>query len=255
MQQSQLKCWPTTMLVGLLVLTACAPGQTGGTAATSDGGAAQPQAFKSVRIAIGQEPHSWDTRVTKESGSPTAGGIQNMEPLAQDGVRRAASGGGYVNLLAAEVPEAAKGTWTVSPNGTMDMTWKIVPNAKWHDGTPVSSSDFEFAVRVRNDPTAAGLPTGAGTERLLDSVTIIDGRTFVAHWKSVNVTVNSGVGLIPLPKHLLNDLYVKDPESLGTQRFFTSKYVGTGPFKLTNWERGAFLDFARFDDYYKGPAS
>ncbi|MBI4212752.1 MAG: hypothetical protein HY534_00415 [Chloroflexi bacterium] len=240
-------------IVGLLVLTACAPGQPTG-AGTGQEGDRVPEAFKSVKVAIGQEPASWDTRITRESGSPTAGGIGNLNPLAQDGVRRSAAGGGYANLLAAEVPDAASGTWVINPNGTMDMTWKIVPNARWHDGTFVTAADFEFAVKVRNDPEASGLPTGAGLERLLADATALDNYTFVTRWSSVNVTVVSGTGLVPLPKHLLNDLYLKDPAGLGQQRFFTTEYVGTGPFKLVNWERGSHIEFERFNDYYKGPA-
>ncbi|MBI4212679.1 MAG: hypothetical protein HY534_00020, partial [Chloroflexi bacterium] len=211
-------------------------------------------AIKTIKVAIGQEPSGWDNRITRTTASPTAGGIGNMLPIAQDGLRREGAGGGYVNLLAAEVPEAAKGTWIINADSTMDMTWKLVPNARWHDGAPVTTADFEFAVRVRNDPEAAGLPSGAGTERALGSVTVLDDRTFVAHWSAVNVTVNSGLGLVPLPKHLLNDLYLKDPAGLGQQRFFTTDYVGTGPFKLVNWERGSHIEFERFDDYYRGPA-
>ncbi len=241
------------MALGLAMLTACSPSQAPRGAGTETG-AAQPQAPKILKIALGQEPSGWDIRVTKSTASPTAGGIGNMLPIAQDGVRREGAGGTYVNLLAAEVPEASKGTWLINSNATMDMTWKLVPNAKWHDGTPVTSADFEFSTRVRNDPEAAGLPSGTGSELGLESVKVIDDRTFVAHWKQVNVTVNSGSGLVPLPKHLLNDMYVNSPQTLGEQRFFTTEYVGTGPFKLTSWERGSFIDFTRFDDYYMGPA-
>ena len=241
------------MAAALVGLTACAPGQTPGAGARPEAGAPAP-VFKSIRVAIGQEPHGWDNRVTRTTASPSAGGIGNMLFMAQDGLRRAGTGGTYVNLLAADVPEAAKGTWVVSPSGNMAMTWKIVPNARWHDGAPVTSADFEFAVRVRNDPEAAGLPSGAGVEKLLTSITVIDDYSFVANWSLVNVTVNDGVGLVPLPKHLLNDLYMKTPSTLGEQRFFTTEYVGTGPFRLVNWERGSHLEFQRFDDYYKGPA-
>ncbi|MBI4212678.1 MAG: ABC transporter substrate-binding protein [Chloroflexi bacterium] len=241
------------MIAGLLILSACAPSQPTG-AGTGQDAAAPPQVIKTIKVAIGQEPSGWDIRVTRSTASPTAGGIGNMLPIAQDGVRIAGPGGVYINLLAAEVPEAAKGTWMINPNSTMDMTWKLVPNARWHDGTPVTTADFEFGVRVRNDPDAAGLPSGTGSELGLESVRILDDRTFVAHWKQVNVTVNSGSGLVPLPKHLLNEKYLSDPQGLGQMRFFTTEYVGTGPFKLVSWERGSHIEFERFDDYYKGPA-
>ena len=241
------------MIAGVLVLAGCGPAQQSA-GSGGPGPAAAPAAPKILKFAIGQEPSSWDTRITKDTGSPSAGGIGNMDAMAQDTLRRPEKGGGFANMLAAEVPEVARGTWVVNADSTMDMTWKIVPNAKWHDGTPVTSADFEFAVRVRNDPEAASLPTGVGYERLLTGLTVRDDTTFVSHWKGLVVAVNSGVGLIPLPKHLLDAPYQANKAGLGEHRYFTTEYVGNGPFKLTVWERGSHIDFARFDDYYKGPA-
>ena len=239
-------------MIGLLVLTACVPGgPSQGTGERTDGPRA-PQAEKTIRIAIGDEPKTWDARVTADPGSPTTGGINNMPPLGQDGVRRTWVGGVYIDLLVAEAPDAARGTWVVKPDGTMEMTWGIVPNAKWHDGIPVTSADFEFAVRVRNDPVASQGRLGA--ERLLSRVAPIDDHTFVTHWRSVDVTVTDGAGLVPLPKHLLDSVYEQRPQDLGQHRYFTTEFIGTGPFKLVRWEPGSFLEFERFDDYYKGPA-
>ena len=34
----------------------------------------------------------------------------------------------------------------------METTWKLKPNIKWHDGTPLLSEDFVFAWRVYRTP-------------------------------------------------------------------------------------------------------
>ena len=47
--------------------------------------------------------------------------------------------------LAAELPSQENGSWVVNSDGTMRTTWKIRPNAKWHDGQPVRPTDFAFA--------------------------------------------------------------------------------------------------------------
>ncbi|MDQ8034029.1 MAG: peptide ABC transporter substrate-binding protein [Bordetella sp.] len=53
------------------------------------------------------------------------------------------------------VPGAAQG-WTISADGTV-YTFKLRPQARWSDGSPVTASDFVFSFRRLEDPkTAAG---------------------------------------------------------------------------------------------------
>ncbi len=245
---------PSFVMIGLVLLTACTPGQTSSGAGKGPDAAPAPQAEKILRVAIGQEPVTWDSLTTGGSASPTAGGINNMPAIALDGLRRAQIGGEIQNLLAADVPDVTKGTWVVKPDSSMDMTWKIVRNARWHDGTPVTSADVVFAVTVHTDPESSRSAGGAGLERLLTGVTALDDYTFVAHWSAINVLANDGTGLTPLAKHILEPAYKAGREELSKSRYFTTEFVGTGPFKLMHWEPGSRIDFQRFDDYYRGPA-
>ena len=50
--------------------------------------------------------------------------------------------------LASSVPTFEEGTWNVVPNGEMETTWKIRPNARWHDGNPFTAEDAEEVVRI-----------------------------------------------------------------------------------------------------------
>ena len=34
----------------------------------------------------------------------------------------------------------------------MDVTWKLRPGMKWHDGTPHTSADVKFTVDAINNP-------------------------------------------------------------------------------------------------------
>ncbi|WP_420963552.1 peptide ABC transporter substrate-binding protein [Brucella sp. IR073] len=53
------------------------------------------------------------------------------------------------------VPGVAE-SWTVSDDGTV-YTFKLRPNAKWSDGSPVTAEDFVFSLRRIEDPkTASG---------------------------------------------------------------------------------------------------
>ena len=238
--------------IAFLLTSACVPGQTDTTRAP--GGEVAPQPEKTLRVAIQTELRTWDRGIL---GGPSqvSGGANNLECcIVNDGLRRTMKGGERLNLLATEVPDTSSGTWVVKPDGTMDMTWKIVPNAKWHDGMPVTSADFVFTVKLRADPEAAALPGGGGQARLLSRVTALDDFTFVAHWDGVNAVVIDGTGLEPLPRHILEPLYERSKEAVRQSRYFTTEFIGNGPFRLVHWEPGSHMELERFDAYYRGPA-
>ena len=55
-------------------------------------------------------------------------------------------------------------------------------------------------------------------------------------------------GLTPLPRHLLESLYVNDKANFINSTRFSTDWVGLGPYKLTRWEPGSHLELDRFDD-------
>src|SRR5215510_10149251 len=57
-----------------------------------------------------------------------------------------------IPLLAETVPSIENGLVQLTPNGGMDVTWKLRPNVKWHDGQPFTSADVKFTVEAINDP-------------------------------------------------------------------------------------------------------
>src|SRR5438093_1201864 len=54
--------------------------------------------------------------------------------------------------LAAEIPAVDRGTWKVNADGTMETTYKLQPNARWHDGTPFTAKDVALSARAQLDP-------------------------------------------------------------------------------------------------------
>lgn len=56
-----------------------------------------------------------------------------------------------IPVLAERVPSIDDGTWVVSPDGTMRMTWRLRRNAKWHDGHPFTARDVRFSWEFNND--------------------------------------------------------------------------------------------------------
>src|SRR3954469_8577263 len=94
--------------------------------------------------------------------------------------------GNYFASVAAELPSVEKGTWQVLPDGRSDTTWKLRPNAKWHDGTPLTAQDLVFSWQVA---TAPDVPYKERTAaKLIESIDVVDPQTAVIHWQSFNLS-------------------------------------------------------------------
>lgn len=156
--------------------------------------------------------------------------------------------------LASELPSQSNGTWTVSPDGAMTTTWKIRPEAVWHDGTPIMTRDFQFALQVYQDPDV--LVEDRDPERKMDRVEAIDDTTFRLHWKQLYADANRLMSgqFEPLPAHLLGTAYeTGEKRAFANLPFFTSPdYVGSGPYRVMAWERGVQQSFRAFDRYFLG---
>lgn len=185
-------------------------------------------------------------------GVGTAGGGNTLfRRIAHDYLTLSDEFGVVHPKLAVEVPSVERGTWRVNPDGTMDMQWKIRPNVKWHNGTPFTSADLLFAFQLHTDrdynPT-----TGTAKIRLMESAAAPDPLALNVHWKQVVNDAHSGIGLDPMPKHLLEEMYRSDKELLTTTALLNSDFVGLGPYRIAEWNHGVETVFTRFDEYYEG---
>jgi peptide/nickel transport system substrate-binding protein len=157
-----------------------------------------------------------------------------------------------VPQLAAELPVASNGTWLVKSDGSMAVTWRLRPNVRWHDGTPFTSADMAFSFQLYKDPDHS---TGAAA--LLDQMTSVDTPdplTYVVHWSRADARALQAQGLVPLPRHLLESLYINDKPNFINSPRFTNEWVGLGAYKLARWEPGSHMELERFDDYFLGRA-
>jgi len=158
--------------------------------------------------------------------------------------------------LAETLPELHTDSWKVFPDGRMETTYRLKPNLTWHDGHPLTAEDFVFAWRVYATPELghANRPPMPS----MDEVVAPDPRTVVVRWNSPYAGADSistrDQELPPLPRHLLEDAFTdrQSMESFVTQSFWTRDYVGIGPYRMAQWEPGAFIEAAAFDGYALG---
>ncbi len=156
--------------------------------------------------------------------------------------------------LAEALPQLNTSTWSVTPDGRMETTWKLKPNLFWHDGIPLSAQDFVFAAEVYRIPEF-----GAGGSRLiraLGEVAAPDDRTLVIHWRQPypNADDLTGTdGLPPLPRQILEMPFQQlDSNAFANSAFWTREYVGLGPYHMETWEPGSYFQGVGFDQHVLG---
>ncbi|MEA2642159.1 MAG: peptide/nickel transport system substrate-binding protein [Chloroflexota bacterium] len=157
--------------------------------------------------------------------------------------------------LAESIPQLNTDTWKVLPDGRMETTYKLRPNLTWHDGAPLSAKDFVFAWRVyttQNLGIASLRP-----QSLMEEVAAPDDRTVVIRWREIYLEADSLVGgssgYQPLPEHILGGALAQgDPDAFVAQPYWTTEYVGLGPYRLSRWEPGAFIETTAFPGHALG---
>src|SRR6266540_2539652 len=230
----------------VVLLAGCAPVSvpTPVTQRTDDSRPASTTTPKSVTVSFQREA----TGV--EVFGPGATGRQDVMPLVQNQVAYEKNYEQWAPQLAIELASIDRGTWQISPDGTMEMTWNFHPNIRWHDGTPFSTEDIVFATTVRRDPEMAA--RDQGRLDLVTSVTAPDPVTLVIRWSAPYVDADRGKSLDPMPRHILQDLYQRDKKNFENNAYWNREFVGVGPYRVVNWEPGSHIELARFDDYYLG---
>ena len=236
----------TLLLAVVLLASSCAPGGGSAPAQTQP---SQPTARKVLTLAHQVEPAGFiqDLR----------GGVQfttgpEVTYVMHDALSVEIEYQSWVAQVATELPSIEQGTWRVNDDGTMETTWRLRPNVKWHDGAPLTSSDLMFTFEVNKDPDVADRARGARPSRAMDSAAAPDDRTFVIHWSMPYVTAYREPPGELLPRHILEEPFRADRASFSDNRYFTTDFVGLGPYRLQTWERGSHIEAVRFDDYYLG---
>ena len=138
-------------------------------------------------------------------------------------------------------------------NGGQTFTFKIRPNIKWHDGNDLTAEDVVFSMARYMDPEVSigrsglfrnyTLPVEENGVRLVDSGTV-----------EFNLSFPSGAFIKflaldytkVLPKHLLEqDIDLNQPENM------IAHSSGSGPFMLTNYQRGNIYSVVKNPNYFK----
>jgi peptide/nickel transport system substrate-binding protein len=234
-----------TFLGICLVLSGCAP-RSEVPAAPNDRVAAP----KRIVVAIMGDPPTLYNKLNQNNSVP---GVDALEELVHVGLSHADRFGVRGARLAQEVPSVENGLWQVSPDGSMELTWRIRPEAEWHDGAPVTSADLLFTSQLERDPELAVM-----NNRLYDGIESIetpDAQTIAVRWKRPYINADEMFSYrfaSPLPRHILEEPYNERKAALLEDPYWTTNYVGAGPYRLRDFVAGSHLLLEANDRYIMG---
>jgi peptide/nickel transport system substrate-binding protein len=218
----------------------------GGSGAPSDRQSAQQS--RALAVAVRYEPVSLASKPLRDTGSGVSSTTRlfNAELDLQDG--RAAAR----PYLAEALPQLNTDSWRVFPDGRMETRYALKPNLTWHDGTALSAEDFAFAWRIYREPTFS-VADAPPLDKFGD-VLAPDPRTVVIQWNEPYPDAGSlTTGFQPLPRHILQGpLERLDPEGFISQPYWSTEYVGLGPYRLRSWNPGASIEGAAFEGHVLG---
>jgi peptide/nickel transport system substrate-binding protein len=149
-----------------------------------------------------------------------------------------------IPVLAVEIPTTENGGVVVRADGGMDVTWKLRPGVKWHDGVPHTSADVKFTVDAINK--GDWKPESVDGFDRIASVDTPDSLTAVVHYKEVYAPYQLQFVRGTLPKHVL------EGRDLNTANDYNRAPLGTGPYKVKEWKTGEYILLERAEGYWRG---
>jgi len=160
------------------------------------------------------------------------------------------------------IPDVAE-RWEISEDG-LTFTYYLRKDVLWHDGEPLMADDIKWTIEMfwhpdTNIPTRTTLPLFniAGTDEFaaneadeITGIKVIDDFTVEITLKEPRADFFYGMGGLNLfPKHIWEGIpFVEMRES----EFAREKIIGSGPFKMGEFEPDQFYILEAFEDYYQG---
>ncbi len=209
----------------------------------------QPAAPKRIVTAVVGQPATWVERLRPSVRT----GTWNLYELVSAGTTLLDDQSELQPQLAQAVPSLENGLWRLLPEGRMETTWKLRPGLTWHDGTPLTSADVMFTALIDQDneiPFVRHAPYSA-----VEAVDAPDAETVVVRWKQPYIDADQlftrNYASI-VAKHLLEPVYAADKSALVDNPYWTTDYVGAGPYRVQSYEVGGPITLQAFDRYVLG---
>ena len=139
------------------------------------------------------------------------------------------------------VPGLAE-SWELD-DATNTYTFHLRDDVNWHDGEKFTADDVEFTIKAIMDPDNES--EIASNYEDVTAINVIDDKTISFTLRDKNVAFLDYMTIGILPKHLL------ESKDMQTDEYFHNP-IGTGPYKIQEWDEGQSITLVKNEDYYKG---
>lgn len=134
------------------------------------------------------------------------------------------------------------------------VTYRLLPDATWGDGIPVTSADMVFTWEAGRHPKSGF--TSFETFRRILAVDVIDDKTFTLHNDRVTFDYNS-LQLDLLPAHIERPIFEADPEAYRNRTAYdtdpTNPALAFGPYRIVEVVSGSRIVLVP-NSTWSGPA-
>ena len=157
------------------------------------------------------------------------------------------------------VPDIAE-RWEISPDGLV-YTFHLRPQAKFHNGKPVTAQDFKWSMERAADPDTGSPVADTYLNDIVGVEDVFEGRATnisgikVIDERTLQITIDAPKAYF-LAKMTYPTAYVLDRDNVESGgRLWTDTPNGTGPFKLKEYRVGERIVLERNENFYREPAS
>jgi peptide/nickel transport system substrate-binding protein len=247
------------LMVGLLVLlslllSACA------TAPAPAGTPAEPAATEAAAA-----PAAGENVMVGAWVGPCCNPIELANPLS--------AGGGYhwfnkifshlvtYNVEYTEIiPDLAE-SWSISDDN-LTWTFNLRPGVTWHDGSAFTADDVIFSIETCLNPgtmcwQAGPLSVIVGAQEFISGT--VESVSGLAALDDTTLTITTDGPTAPLLDVLAETWIIQQAslqdipiDQLEKHEYWRTSAIGTGPFKLSQYVEGQYVETVRFDDYWRG---
>lgn len=138
-------------------------------------------------------------------------------------------------------------SWSFSRD-CLDLSFKLHPNVKWHDGRPFTADDVLFTYATMIHPKT---PTSAKDDFLaIETVEAVDPYTVSVRYKRPYARALMSWGVAMLPRHLLEP-YVREGKLREAPQNW-QRPVGTGPYRFSEMQAGEKVVLVANQEYFAG---